>query len=243
MLAQSAGTRRCDRRLGFGEQKAGWLDPDDHGIVGSPACVAFAKGLVHDRPRHVRPGTQPPPLDARRRDHRVCRGSLGVHVVIPTGIDPYHVTARLWQQSSGLGVRLVPFRVEGESVVAFGRDAIPAGHYRLELHCPGLGLVTAGTHWIDGQNRLELRDVTLPQPSRVMLVPAPGQPVPANDAFAIVRLGREVDSGLRTEVPFAGPHVLGAGRYAVFWRAGGDLREHAFEVGAVPGVLSIPLPR
>jgi hypothetical protein len=139
------------------------------------------------------------------------------------------VSARIWQQSSGIGVRLVP-AASADRAVVFGRDAIPAGRYLVELYCPGIGIVDAGAHDIGGAHRLELRNVTLPPTARVTFVLPPDREVSTYNEFELVRRGRAVDHRIPT-VPFlVGPHVLGPGRYTVFWRERGALREHTFDV-------------
>ena len=172
-------------------------------------------------------------------DRNVCRGSLRVHVALPAGVAAEHVTARIWQQSSGLGVRLVRDLVS--TGLVFGRDAIPAGSYRVELYCPGLGRIYAGEHRIDGVHRLDLRDVAFPAPSSVTFVPPPERAAPAQDDFEIVRRGSAVDHRLPTEAPFGGPHLLGPGDYVLHWRDNGELRSHTFAVDATAGSVRVDL--
>jgi hypothetical protein len=175
-------------------------------------------------------------------DRQSCAGSLRVPVAVPEGIEPDNVSARIWQMRSGIGVRLVRAATADTGLV-FGRDAIPAGDYQVELYCPGLGRVDAGIVRIDGVSRFELRGVVLPTPVAVTFTMPEGRPLPANDEFDIVRRGRAVDHRLWTEPPFAVPHRLGPGDYLLFWREGGEVRQHPFVIDAAAGAaLTIRLP-
>jgi len=206
---------------------------DVGGAVGSLwACLPGDASQLPATGRVVAPGQAVELVLDKQR----CRGSLQVRVALPDGVRAHDVSLRLWQQASGLGVRLF-VREAGEHTVELGGDDIPAGQYRLEAYCPRFGAIDAGTLWIDGTGPVA-RDIALPQPAQVTFS-LPDARVP--DAFELVRVGAAVDMLIPSEQqPFAGPHVLGPGRYAIWWRNGSGTRSHEFSV-TVPGPQTIEL--
>jgi len=211
--------------------------PDVCGAVGSVwACVPGETSQLPAVGRVVGPG-EPVELVL---DKQRCRGSLQVRVAVPEGVLPRDVSVRLWQQESGLGVRLVQGKSD-EGAAQLGRDDIPAGHYRLEIHCPRFGAIDAGTHWLDGTGPVAL-DLALPPVAHVTFTLPPDASQPAANAFELVRVGAAVDILIPTGPAFAGPHVLGPGRYAVWWRGAAGLRSHEFAV-TMAGATTVELPR
>jgi hypothetical protein len=207
------------------------------GAVGTVwACVPGKKSQLPAVGRVVGPG-EPVELVL---DKQLCRGSLQVRVAVPDGVLPRDVSVRLWQQESGLGVRLVQRKTD-EGAAQLGRDDIPAGHYRLEIHCPRFGAIDAGPPWLDGTGAVAL-DLALPPAAHVTFTLPPDAPHPAAYAFDLVRVGAAVDIVIPTGSAFAGPHLLGPGRYAVWWRGALGTRSHEFAV-ATAGATTIELPR
>jgi hypothetical protein len=69
---------------------------------------------------------------------------------------------------------------------------------------------------------------------------ASGQPDPGQGGFEVVRICARADCRLAVEQPFAGPHLLGPGRYGIWWRDEAGVHRHDFEVRG-PGACTVEL--
>lgn len=132
---------------------------------------------------------------------------------------PTEVSVFAWQQDSRLGFS-IPRAEDG----SFACGRLPAGFYRLEFRCRGLGTVDLGSHWVDGKGKLDLGTVQRPEPGRCRL-----QNVPQGAVVELYHRREHGDvrahAGLegRTEVD------LPKGSWLAVWRVGeGPIRVRAF---------------
>jgi len=150
-------------------------------------------------------------------------GSLVVRVLDHVGIDPQAMSVRLWQVSSGLGLRAV--RLEDNS--SFLSENMPSGFYDIEISCPGLGILRVGRRWVARAGRVDvgvhLRDYVWG--SVRVLGP--------ESAWNDVNIVRVAASGLVTVRPVAlrsGERVLSPSRYVAYRNSDGKQLEFVFDV-------------
>lgn len=152
-------------------------------------------------------------------------GALRLCAVLPEGLEPGRLEARVWQQDSGRGAAM---QVEADGAFALRRLA--AGFYRVELAGEAIGSCDLGLQWVDGRNVTDLGRVPLPPPARLRL--QYGADVDGVPEF----YRRRPDADVRAE-PAAASDVLRlpAGDWLCLWRRqGGGLgaREFALRGGA-----------
>lgn len=142
-----------------------------------------------------------------------CKGTM--HVTVTSGT----LTARLWQQTSGLGMELVRLRRD-EASSDFAAIDLPAGNYTLELCSHLFGVVDGGTFWCDGRTDVALPRIELPPPCKITIALPDGTPEPS--AFEFVRTGCDFPSRIHTTLGIAATHLLGPGDYELWWRHGAN---------------------
>jgi hypothetical protein len=102
---------------------------------------------------------------------------------------------------------------------AFELGGLGAGFYDVEVVVPGLGVVGAGRHWVDGQSLSDVGRVVAPAPGHLVIdADARALPVDEQRAFTIYHLRADANLFVVPQQPPPALALLGAGDYALGWR-------------------------
>ena len=174
------------------------LDAEHH------ACIpAVGAAVVRDGPEVLLT------LDPTQQNGRLRVDVAGV------GTSPVDVAVRVWHVASGLGVHAM----QVPDTSAFELGGLGAGFYDVEVVVPGLGVVGAGRHWVDGQSLSDVGRMVAPAPGH-LVIDADADALPADEqrAFTIYHLRADANLFVVPQQPPPALALLGAGDYALGWR-------------------------